>query len=79
VRDAHDNYLCRGYPPVRVSVGDDREESLRRSAQELLQVLEPALRSHPDQWHVMQPLFGPLMTEAADRTAALAGEEAPRR
>jgi lauroyl/myristoyl acyltransferase len=79
VRDAHDNYLCRGYPPVRVSVGADREASLRRSAQELLQVLEPALRSHPDQWHVMQPLFGPVMTRAAVRAAAPAGDEAPQR
>ena len=78
VRDAHDNYLCRGYPPVRVSVGDDREESLRRSAQELLQVLEPALRSHPDQWHVMQPLFGPAMAATDTSRSVSAGGRVTR-
>lgn len=64
VRDPDDNYLCRGYPPLNITCDDDRELSLRRSAGELLRVLEPALRDHPDQWHVMQPLFGPPMTDA---------------
>ncbi len=70
VRDQRDNYLCRAYPPIEVTLGEDREAGLRRSAQQLLQVLEPELRDHPDQWHVMQPLFGPLM--AADEVS-LAG------
>ncbi len=79
VRDHKDNYLCRAFPPVRVTVPDDRGNSLRRSAQELLQVLEPALRSHPDQWHVMQPLFGPPMTAAESIGNVPPGDEVPMR
>ncbi len=61
VRDNHDNYLCRAFPPIQVTVGPDPESSLRTAAHQLLQVLEPELRAHPDQWHVMQPIFGPPM------------------
>lgn len=64
VRDARDNYLTRVHPPIRVHPGDDPEFDLRRTAYRLLKLLEPELRAHPDQWHVMQPMFGDPMTEA---------------
>ncbi|MHB8393162.1 MAG: lysophospholipid acyltransferase family protein [Candidatus Dormibacteria bacterium] len=62
VRDDHDNYLCRAYPPIQVKLGPDPEQSLRIAAHDLLQMLEPELRAHPDQWHVMHPIFGPPMS-----------------
>nr|MDA8331565.1 hypothetical protein [Candidatus Dormibacteraeota bacterium] len=62
VRDPQDNYLCRGYPPIRVAQGPQPELTLRRAAHELLAVLEPELRRNPDQWHVMNPIFGAPMT-----------------
>ena len=77
IRDAKDNYLSRAYQPVRVELGDDPELDLRRAAHRLLQVLEPELRAHPDQWHVMQPMFGEPMSAAdLNRNCALTPEAA---
>ncbi len=72
IRDSEDNYLSRAYQPIRVELGGDPELDLKRAALHLLQVLEPELRAHPDQWHVMQPMFGAAMTVAdLDRHSAL--------
>ena len=60
-RDARDNYLCRGFPPFTVSLGEHPEVDLQQAALRVLRTLEPELRSHPDQWHVMNPIFGPPM------------------
>jgi KDO2-lipid IV(A) lauroyltransferase len=62
IRDQNDNYVCRGYPPIKVELGDDQELGSKLAAVRLLQVMEPELRAHPEQWHVMQPLFGGPMT-----------------
>jgi lauroyl/myristoyl acyltransferase len=63
LREPDDTYLGRGYPPIRVSLGDNPQEDLRRAARQLLRILEPELRAHPDQWHVMTPLFGTPMAD----------------
>ncbi len=42
-----------GSPP-----GRDPHENFRRGARQLLRILEPELRAHADQWHVLNPLFG---------------------
>ncbi|HEY6538207.1 MAG TPA: hypothetical protein VI138_04095 [Candidatus Dormibacteraeota bacterium] len=73
LREPDDTYLGRGYPPIRVSLGEaDPEEDLRRAARHLLRVLEPELRAHPDQWHVMTPLFGPPMADLEPMGAPVA-------
>ena len=64
IRDRDDNYLSRAYAPIRIERDSDSELDLRSAARHLLAVLEPELRANPDQWHVMQPMFGGPMSEA---------------
>ena len=75
-RDDQDNYICRGFAPFGVELGAEPELDLRRATLRLLQTLEPELRAHPDQWHVMQPIFGPPMTwDEAAKEARRPSEE----
>ncbi len=60
-RDAQDNYHCRGFAPFTVTLGDEPRADLEAAARRILRTLEPELRAHPDQWHVMNPIFGPPM------------------
>ena len=75
LRQPDDSYLARGYPPVWIApTGPDpvaADRAVRAASGELLRSMEPLLRQHPDQWHVLSPLFGPPM--AADRP-----DQAPR-
>ena len=77
LRQQDDTYVAKGFAPIRLSVGDQPRENLRRAARQLLRVLEPELRSHADQWHVLTPLFGEpladLEPEAPARVAMPAG------
>ncbi|MHB8313876.1 MAG: lysophospholipid acyltransferase family protein, partial [Candidatus Dormibacteria bacterium] len=70
IRDRDDNYLSRAYAPIRIERDGDSELDLRSAARHLLAVLEPELRANPDQWHVMQPMFGGPMSEADLRESA---------
>lgn len=71
VRDENDNYVCRGYRPVKVRLEDDPQLGFKLATYRLLQVMEPELRAHPEQWHVMQSLFGGAMTASdLDSSAA---------
>jgi KDO2-lipid IV(A) lauroyltransferase len=63
LRQPDDGYVARAFAPIRIHLGDDAQENLRRGARQLLRILEPELRAHPDQWHVMNPLFGEPMAE----------------
>ncbi|HVB14699.1 MAG TPA: lysophospholipid acyltransferase family protein [Candidatus Dormibacteraeota bacterium] len=63
LREPDDTYLGRGFAPIWVPVGGNSQENFRRAARQLLRILEPELRAHPDQWHVMTPLFGEPMAD----------------
>ncbi|MGC2190889.1 MAG: hypothetical protein WA751_00960 [Candidatus Dormiibacterota bacterium] len=63
LREPDDTYLGRGFAPIRVELGEHPQENLRRAARQLLRILEPELCAHPDQWHVMAPMFGPPMAD----------------
>ena len=76
LREPDDSYLGRGFPPIWVPLEDDRQESFRRAARQLLRILEPELRAHPDQWHVMNPLFGAPMADLWPMTQTTAGTPA---
>ncbi|MGA7362251.1 MAG: lysophospholipid acyltransferase family protein [Candidatus Dormiibacterota bacterium] len=79
LREPDDTYLGRGYPPIWVTAGENPQESFRRAARQLLRILEPELRAHPDQWHVMTPLFGKPMADleplAETRAVAAVGAQ----
>jgi phosphatidylinositol dimannoside acyltransferase len=63
LREPDDSYLARAFAPIWISPGPNPHESFRRAARHLFRILEPELRAHPDQWHVLNPLFGPPMAD----------------
>ncbi|MGH7611730.1 MAG: lysophospholipid acyltransferase family protein [Candidatus Dormibacteria bacterium] len=75
LRQADDTYLAQGFPPILVTSDPDDHQAMRREARRLLAVLEPQLRLNADQWHVLEPLFGPPMAELDESgpVAAVAG------
>ncbi|HUY96510.1 MAG TPA: hypothetical protein VMW47_02640 [Verrucomicrobiae bacterium] len=67
VRSPHDTYLARAYPPVTVPLGQTDPATIRAVTRQLLELLEPVVAAHPEQWHVMSPIFGsPVDPGAAD-------------
>ncbi len=76
-RDRQDNYLCRAFAPFTVTLGESPQLELRAAAHRLLATLEPELRHHPEQWHVMNPIFGgPMTWTDVERELAAQGEAA---
>ncbi|MBV8528938.1 MAG: hypothetical protein JOZ75_11525 [Candidatus Dormibacteraeota bacterium] len=45
------------YPEIRYSTEAPREEEVRRVCLELLALIERVIREHPDQWHVLDPIW----------------------
>lgn len=56
------------YPEVRYSRDAPREAEVRRVTLELLGLFEGVILEHPDQWHVLDPIW--RQTEAPQDTAA---------
>lgn len=81
LRDSDDSYLGRGYAPIWLTPGADPQATFRQATRQLLRILEPQLRAHPDQWHVMTLLFGEPMAEleplAEARAVAAVGAPTP--
>ncbi|MGH7639993.1 MAG: lysophospholipid acyltransferase family protein, partial [Candidatus Dormibacteria bacterium] len=63
LREANDNYVGRAYAPIRIAPGEHSRQELRQIALQVLRVLEPNLTENPDQWHVMNPIFGEPMPD----------------
>lgn len=45
------------YPEIRYSTDAPRDAEVRKTAQMLLRIFEAAIREHPEQWHVMDPIW----------------------
>lgn len=45
------------YPEIRYSLDAPHDEEVRRTALELLALVERVIREHPDQWHVLDPIW----------------------
>ncbi len=54
---------ARVYPEILYSPDAPRDEEVRKTAQMLLRIFEDAIRRHPEQWHVLDPIW----TTAATR------------
>lgn len=52
-----DQVLGPCYPEVRYDPTAPREAEVRRVVGELLRTLESVIRAHPDQWHVLDPIW----------------------
>jgi lauroyl/myristoyl acyltransferase len=69
-----DEAVGQCYAEVPYDPAAERGAEVRRVASEVLRVLERVIREHPDQWHVLDPLWsspaptdGRLMEAAAEQ------------
>jgi len=46
------------YPEIEYSSEAPREAEVRRITRRILGLFEAAIREHPDQWHVLEPIWG---------------------
>ncbi len=46
-----------GYPVVEYDASKPRAEEAARVADEVLRIFEHVIREHPDQWHVLEPIW----------------------
>jgi len=46
------------YPEIEYSTDAPREAEVRRITRRILALFEAAIREHPDQWHVLEPIWG---------------------
>jgi lauroyl/myristoyl acyltransferase len=54
-----DRYRVRAvvHPEIRYSQDQPRDAEVRKTAQVLLRIFEQAIREHPEQWHVLDPIW----------------------
>jgi len=45
------------HPEIRYSPDAPRDAAVRKTAQMLLRIFEEAIRAHPEQWHVLDPIW----------------------
>jgi KDO2-lipid IV(A) lauroyltransferase len=58
LRRADDDYHVIAYPPMWVG---EEPGAMDRTVEELLAMFEDWIRTYPDQWHVMVPLWEPVV------------------
>ncbi|RJP64774.1 MAG: hypothetical protein C4532_18700, partial [Candidatus Abyssobacteria bacterium SURF_17] len=51
------------YDPLELETTGDKERDLQRNAQKCVDLLEPAVRQHPDQWHLWRMIHDRWVTE----------------
>jgi phosphatidylinositol dimannoside acyltransferase len=56
LRDGH-RVDARVYPEITYDAAAPRGVEVRRCAEEVLRVFERTIREHPDQWHVLDPIW----------------------
>jgi KDO2-lipid IV(A) lauroyltransferase len=56
--DGH-NIVAVVYPEMVYDPGAPRDAEAKRVSQEVLRICEEAIRVHPEQWHVFEPLWEP--------------------
>jgi KDO2-lipid IV(A) lauroyltransferase len=50
------------HPEIRYSQDQPRDVEVRKTAQVLLRIFEEAIREHPEQWHVLDPIWPDAVT-----------------
>ena len=48
---------ARVYPEVTYDPDAPRDAEVRRCSEQLLRLFEQIIRDHPDQWHVLDPIW----------------------
>jgi phosphatidylinositol dimannoside acyltransferase len=68
-----DGLVGRCFPEITYDAAAERGPEVRRVAAEALRVFEGVIREHPDQWHVLDPLWpSPAAVDGRPREAATA-------
>jgi len=76
-RQPDDTYLARGEPFFLVPSTGDRDRDVRLGVERLLRLFEREIREHPDQWHVLEPLWPALHERPAVEPATRVTDEVP--
>jgi lauroyl/myristoyl acyltransferase len=53
----HDQVIAPCYPEVTYDPQAPRDAEVRRVVGVLIGILEEVIRTHPDQWHVLDPVW----------------------
>lgn len=57
LRQPDDTYLAVGEPFFVINSTGDRRRDVHAGIERLLRIFERQIRAHPDQWHVLEPLW----------------------
>ncbi len=76
-RQPDDTYLARGEPFFLVPSTGDRDRDVRLGVERLLRLFEHKIREHPDQWHVLEPLWPARREQPAAELATPVTDEVP--
>jgi len=68
-----DAVIGQCYPEIAYDASAERGAEVRRVASEVLRVFEAVIREHPDQWHVLDPLWRSAPAPAAEPRAEVVG------
>jgi lauroyl/myristoyl acyltransferase len=63
----HDQIIAPCYPEITYDVSAPREQEIRRVLAELVTVFEEVIRAHPEQWHVLDPIWPDAAAGGASR------------
>ncbi len=66
-RQTDDTYLACAEPHFTVESTGDKGQDVRRAVEHLLRIFERQIREHPDQWHVLEPLWPVHPQSVADQ------------
>jgi lauroyl/myristoyl acyltransferase len=54
---SRDGIAAEVYPAISYDLSAPRDQEVRRVVAETLRIFEDVIRRHPEQWHVMEPIF----------------------
>ncbi len=57
IRDANDAYIAIGEPPLFLTPSEDHRADVRGAMEQILATFERYIKSYPDQWHVLEPIW----------------------
>ena len=79
VRDQEDRYVAVGEAPLFLTPSGDHDGDVGRAMEQILATFERIIRRFPDQWHVLEPIWGgepvtPSVTFPSPPAQAAVGE-----
>jgi len=75
-RGIRGGYESKLYPPIEMSRTRDRAADVRRTTQQLLDILEGIIRERPEDWYMFRDFWGTTLTPSPSPGARERGEDA---